>query len=281
MKNPILILVLGLTLFSCKKDEAVTPSPPPPPPADTSLVNLPEEFAALEGLFNGNGIGAAVNITEDIILFFNMDGDKYAWFEDNEVHLVKNINDADGHFSNFALDNIGAATLFNGTSIYMFDNSGINYQTMTFDLEDVDEGYIDNDVFAFSASTHQLYEWGPDNTCPFSSISAILNYSKPNACFDATEDVIWTAMINGAGNEYVWYEAPTGGLFHSPEEIENWVFENMCNGPDGLLPFDAISAACRYVKPNGIQELFFDEDGKTFTIQNVSEGIFSEIYSLY
>ncbi|MFT4660820.1 MAG: hypothetical protein ACI8XB_001088 [Patiriisocius sp.] len=28
-----------------------------------------------------------------------MDADKYAWFEDNEVHLVKDISDSHGHFS--------------------------------------------------------------------------------------------------------------------------------------------------------------------------------------
>ncbi|MFT4660819.1 MAG: putative hemolysin [Patiriisocius sp.] len=49
MKNPILILALGLTIFSCKKDETTTPTPTPTTPADTSMVNLPEEFAAQEG----------------------------------------------------------------------------------------------------------------------------------------------------------------------------------------------------------------------------------------
>jgi len=277
MKKSILLFAIALTLFSCKKEDPVIEPIIDP----VSTVNLPADFAALEGIFDGNGIGAAVNLTEDIVLFFNMDGDRYAWFEENQVHVVKSLDDPEGHFANYSGTTVGAAVLFNGTTLYFMDAPGNIYRTANFNVQDVDEGYIDFDVFTFSTNSHDLTEWGPDFTCPFPQVSAMLNWSQPNSCFNASEDTQWTAMINGNGDEFSWYYSPDGGNFGTPEEIENWVFENYCNGPGGILPFDRISAACRYVKPNGIQELFFNQDGKTFTIQNVSEGVFSEIYSLY
>jgi hypothetical protein len=85
-------------------------------------------------------------------------------------------------------------------------------------------------------------------------------------------------MANEDGDEIVEY---TSGEFQNEEDIDEWTAENNCGGPDGLLPIENIGAICRYVKPNMIQEIFFNEEGTQFCFYTVSEGIFSEIYDLY
>lgn len=281
MKKLILVSALSFLFFACKKDETDPPEAPPPPTPPVSTVNLPEEFAALENIFDGNGIGAAVNLSEDILLFFNMDGDKYAWFENNQVVFTKNISDPEGHFADYALSTVGAAALLNGSTVYLFELNGENYSVFNFDMVEIDNASTNMDAFTFSNSSFSLSQWGPDNTCPFATISAMWNFSQASACFTAFENDDYTWMVNGSGNRVVRYYSPDGGNFSPFIELENWIAVNHCLGPDGLIPFESIGAACRYVKPNMIQELFFNQDGKSFSMYTLGEGVFSEIYHLY
>ncbi len=273
MRNSILILLFLFALSACKKD-----NPAPETPTGSTI---PTEFAAIAGLFDGNGIGAAVNLTEDIAIFFNVDGDKYAWLEDDEIKVVNDLIDPDGHFGDLPLASVGAATVLNGTALYLFDLEGMTYTAITFDADDADEGWVNDHLFPFSGTTFPLTMWGPDN-CPYTSIAAMWNGSDPGtSCFGASEDVITTWMVSGPGADVVRYNAPGGGLFLDEDELENWTATNNCNGPDGLIPFESIGAACRLVRPNMIQELFFSLDGMQFSYYNVSEGEFSEVYDLY
>lgn len=276
MRNSIFILLVLLSITACKKDD---PTPQDNTPTGPSL---PEEFIAIAGLFDGNGIGAAVNLTEDIVLLFNVDGDKYAWLEDDEIKATYNVSDPDGHFGESMIQSIGAIGYLNGSTVFLFDLTGMTYTSATFDPGDADEGWINDELFTFATSTFSLTQWGVDNSCPFTSIGAIWNYSNPGfSCFGATENTTLTWMVDGLGTNYVLYSYPSSGTFVEEEELENWTAINNCNGPDGLIPFDAIGAACRLVRTNKIQELFFSEDGLQFSFYNVSEGEFSEVYDLY
>lgn len=277
MKNTVLLTLLASLLFSCTKDD----TPPTPTPGSTGPT-IPTEFQAWAGIFNGNGIGAAVNVTEDVILLFNQDGDTYAWFEDNEIKATDAINSATSIFSGYALGDVGAATLQNNSTLYFFGTDGDEYQVAGVDVNDFEGRWNEPGLINMNPTTFALTVWGPDFTCPFARIGAMWNMSNPgNSCFDQSQDIENLWMVNDLGDEVVRYNGANGGFFHPDEELENWTAENNCGGPDGLVPFTHISAACRYVLPNKIQDIFFSADGKQFCYYNVSEGVFTEIYDLY
>lgn len=275
MKNSIYILSLLLVLASCKKDD--------PSPQETSpLPILSSEFPALANLFDGNGIGAAINLHEDVLLLFNMDGDRYAWFEDNEIKATYDLSYSNGPMGSVSLNSIGAGVIQNNSSsAYFFDTSGGTYTVGSFDNDNTEGHWDDPQLFTFSA-VFDLTIYGPDNTCPFDGIGAArpLTFAGTD-CFDAQVNENHIIMFNMAGDQFVWYSFSDGGLFHNVVELDNWFAENNCGGPDGILPFDAISACCRYVTPARIQEIFFSEDGMQFCYYSVSEGVFSEVYDLY
>ncbi len=273
-----LVFVSILVLSSCKKEEAMPPSTPP----EDNTVDLPEQFAAWKNIFEGNGVGAAVNLHEDVLLLFSMEGDQYAWFEEEEIKAVYNMSDSNGPLSSYSLGSVGAAVVLNQNALYLISDDGDRYMAGSFDNDFIEGSWNNADAISFSGSVHDLYEWGPDNTCPFNSVGAMWNYSGPGSgCFDAFEEYNHYWMINNTGDEMVLYYSPSGGNFHDVEELENWTAENNCGGADGLLPFEAVSAVCRIVYPNRITEVFFSEDGTQFTYYNVSEGEFSEVYDLY
>lgn len=279
MKNHIYILLAMFVLISCSKDE----TPNENGNNDPSGPTLPTEFQDFAGIFDGEGVGAAINLTEDIVILFSTEGDRYAWFEEGEVHAVRSFSDQESHFDDdFRIDQVGAATLVNNSTAYFFDTLGSHYSTATFDPADADEGWNNSNLFSFSSNLHDLTEWGPDNTCPFAAVGAAWPWTDPNEdCFDASIDDEWIHMVNKAGDEYVYYYSPDGGSFDPAEELENWTATNNCNGPDGLIPFEKVGAAFRYIRPNMIQEIFFNEDGTQFCYYAVSEGEFSEVYNLY
>lgn len=276
MKNSIYLLLLVLALSACTKDDPVIQETVPSGP------ELPPEFAAFANIFDGNGVGAAINLTEDIVILFNQNGNRYAWFEEGEVHAVRDFSDPLSHFDDdFQFNAVGAATLLNNTTAYFFSVEGDQYTTASFNAADADEGWNNSNLLTFSSTVHDLTEWGPDNTCPFQAIGAAWPWTDPNTdCFDATLDDDWIHMVNKFGDEYVYYESPNGGSFEAAEELENWTATNNCNGPDGLIPFDTIGAVFRYISPNKIEEIIFSEDGSQFCFYAVSEGVFSEVYNI-
>jgi len=265
------------TLFvSCAKEDAAPDTMEDPVPIDPVI---PEEFQAFSGIFDGEGIGCAVNLTKDVLLIFNKSGNKYAWFEEQEIKVIQDVTDNDGPFQDCPFNNIGAIGHWVDSRIYFFDDEGENYSYFDFDPEDVEGSWNDNSLFVFASNSWETYQWGPDNTCPFAKIGAMWAYSSPGTnCFDAAEyeGAIW--MANEDGDEIVYY---TNNTFQDEKDIDEWTAENNCGGPDGLIPFTNIGAVCRYVKANMIQELFFTEDGTQFCYYTVSEGVFSEIYDLY
>jgi hypothetical protein len=262
-----------VAISSCKKED----TPAPATPIDT----FPAEFQALRGIFNGEGIGAAVNLSEDVILLFNLDGSRYAWFEENEIKAEYQLSDNDGHFDGLAFNDIGAAVLMYEYRIYFFDEDGERYTSADFDPENVEGGWNNSNLFSFNSGFSEVESWGPDNTIPYFEVGAMWNFSDPGTdCFDAEENYDGMWIVNGAGTKMIYWQ-PLTFVWGDEYDTEDWTAENNCGGPDGLMPYDRIGAACRYVKPNLIQELFFNEDGTKFWYYTVSEGVFSEVLSLY
>jgi len=276
MKKSILALLCVATLFSCKKEDTAPQSNTPTNPPVES------DFVALNGVFDGDGVGAAVNLTEDIVILFSQDGERYAWFEEGLIQLERDMNAANSHFADLALDGIGAATVLNNGQLYAFDLTGDMYNKIDYSVAAVDEGWNDPSVFSFNSPVYPIAIWGVDNSYPYEAVTAAWSYSDPGtSCFDATSEQLNIWMMSESGDEYARWSFPNGGTFVESDELENWTAENNCGGPDGLMPFNAISAAFRIIHPNKIQEVFFNEDGTKYCYYAVSEGVFSEIYDLY
>ncbi len=289
MKNLITLLILSTLLFACKKEKPadnITNEYYTVVECDTTThdsletILLPTEFQDWANIFDGEGVGAAINLTEDILVLFNLEGTKFAWFEDQQIMAEYDLSQNNHFLENCPFSTITAGMVINQNRFYIINEDGDEYTSGTFDVANASGSFDDDDFLNFSGSTNNLSEWG-DDSIPFSGIEAMWNFSYPNSsCFDAMADYDYYWMIDANGDEIVSYFSPYGS-FEPSYEISNWTAENNCNGQDGLIPFDAVGAACRYVKPNTIQEIFFSLDGTQFCYHNVSEGVFSEVYNLY
>ena len=275
MKQFMLILALVLSLAACKKEETTTtPDTSDPGPAWS------EKYTALAGIFEGEGIGAACNVSDDVVVFFNVEGTRFAWLEDAEIQWVGSVNDATSPFEDCPISNVGAAVITNSNRFYVYDLDGENYVGSTIS-NDLTEGWMNPDLISWYSSTSQTYQWGDDGTNPFGTIGAMWRFSNTGSdCFDASESSQFTWMLNGNGTKVSRYDG-SNGEFDEELPLSNWTAENNCGGPDGLLPFESVGAACRIVYPNMIQDVFFNSEGTQFCYYSVSEGVLSEVFDLY
>ena len=292
MKNiSNLTLLLILLLCSCSKEEPIGENGSMAEPK----TEIPAPFTALAGLFDGNGIGAAVDLDEEVMLLFNMDGDKYAWYEDEEVKAIYDLQDANGPLSDIPLSSVGAAgrvAVYDAgkATIYFVTTEGDSYCAGRIDNTGNEKGmtgnqkgqYADSDLVDFSGVIHELRVWGPNDTCPYSRIGAIRTLTRlDDNCFDSTLNQYILNMFNGMGNEFVFYRTSTGGSFYSPTKFKYYTAENNCGGPDGVMPIESIAAAGTYLTRAINYEVFFSEDGKSLFFYRASEGIIDQVYPLY
>jgi hypothetical protein len=276
MKKFVFIFAMGLALASCNKDSDE------PNNNEAPANPLPEQYRALRGIFDGNGVGAAADIGMGVILLFNQDGDRYAWFEDGEIKVELDLDDSESIFRNSELDKVGAATLTTESRLYIFNVEGEQYTFANFNPDHVEEGWDDEDLFDWSQGVSQTYQWGPDNTIAFDRVSAMWTLANPgDGCYDAFVEYRTMNMADGNGDRLQPYDIP--GFFFSdgPFDTRLWTAENNCGGPDGLIPFDRIGAACRYIEPNKIEEILFSVDGTRFCYYIASVGEVSEVFDLY
>ncbi len=276
MKKVLFYLLFSLVFIACNKDDDDTKTTAP---AENPI---PQKYRGLQGIFDGNGIGAATDLGMGVMLLFNQDGDKYAWYEDEEVKVVLDLDDSESIFRDSQLSSVGAACLTTASRLYIFNTEGEQYTFTDFDATDVEGGWNDEDLFEWSSGFSNTNQWGPDNTIAFDRVSAMWTLANPgDGCFDAFIEYQTMNMADGNGDQMQPYDIP--GFFFSdgPFDTDLWTAENNCGGADGLIPFDRISAACRYIEPNRIDELLFSADGTQFCFYTVSEGIVSEVFDLY
>jgi len=274
MKNVILLALMGAILFSCNKDKDDGPS-------NNSGSNIPAEFKAFKDLFNGNGIGAAVNLKNDVILLFNIDGDQYAWFEDNEIKAVFSLDDNENAFSSSILETIGAAALMSETRLVIFDATGENFTFADFNSNDVSGNWDDADFLSWTSQSNPISEWG-DGNYALNGLSAMWNLSNTgDTCMAATVQIDIINMVDGNGDTMQPFSAEGNYFSNGPFPTEIFTARNNCSGEDGMMPFEEIGAACSYVNGGKIKDIIFNAEGNQFTFYTVSEGVFSEIYDLY
>lgn len=266
-------MLISIILISCNKDNDDGPN-------NNSNSNIPAEFRAFEDLFNGNGIGAAVNLRDDVILLFNMDGDQYAWFEDNEIKAAFSLSENESAFNSSSLKTVGAAGLTSENRLVIFDAAGENFTFADFNTNNISESWDDEDFFSWNSESNPIADWG-DGNYALDGLSALWNLSNTgDTCMAATVDIDIINMVDGDGDTMQPFSADGNFFSNGPFPTEIFSARNNCGGENGLMPFERIGAACSYVEGDEIRDIVFNADGNQFTFYTVSEGEFSEIYEL-
>lgn len=275
MKNVFLLTLFLSILFSCTKDD---PNVDIPDPIDNKL---PEDFKALFNIFDGEGIGAATNLNDDIMLFISTEGTEYAWFENNEIKRTGRIDEEDGLFDGLAFSTIGGMIDYDEERLVVFNKVGGTYQWINLEPDMIKGNYNSNSHFTFSEFTYQLWEWGEDNSCPFDEVSAMFGFSKEaKGCTVEEDDDLYLWMVNEDGDKVVRY-IKEAAVFESEIKIDQWRSNSICGGAPTLFPMSGIGAACVYDPDGGVyKELYFSPDGEKMTILTPSLESFSEVYDL-
>lgn len=274
MKNVIYLGLIGIILVSCNKDDDDSPN-------NNSTSNIPSEFSAFEDSFDGNGIGAAVNLKNDVILLFNIDGDQYAWFENNEIKAVFHLDNNESAFRSSALETVGAAGLMSETRLVIFDAAGENFTFADFNANNVSGNWDEVDFFSWTSESNPIAEWG-DGNYALEGLSALWNLSNVgDTCMAATVQIDIINMVDGNGDTMQPFSAQGNFFSNGPFPTQIFTARNNCDGDDGMMPFEEIGAACSYVDGSEIKDIIFNAEGNQFTFYTVSEGVFSEIYDLY
>jgi len=274
MKKLIFFLAMGLAVASCKKDGD--------DPSDNQAPTnpLPEQYREMRGIFNGNGVGAAADLAPGVVLLFNQDGDRYAWLEDGEIKVERELDDSESIFRDSDMETVGAATRTAAGQISIFNASGEQFASASFNANAVENGSENAHLFSWNGSPENTSAWSSNTT--FSQISAMWTLTKPgDDCFDATVVFETVNMANGSGDQLQPYFIPGDFFSDGPFATHLWKAKNNCGGDDGVTPFDRIAAACRYIHGDRTEEVLFSEDGTRFCYYTVSEGIMSEVFELY
>ena len=270
-------VVLSFIMFSCT--ESVIIEPIDQEPMAENL--LPTEFKALFNIFDGAGLGAAVNLSDDVLLLFSKDGQEYAWFEDREIKRTGRLDEQGGQFENLAFSAIGAANPFNDDQIALFNTVGGTYQWLRFDSEMIKGNSSNNNLFELDNGTSSLWEWGNDNSCPFDKVGAVMPFSKtPEGCTSIGDDDDFIWMLNVDGDKLTRYKKETSD-FDEIVELEQWRSQNVCGGFPAIFPINTIGAACVFEEDGqDSQELFFTREGTEMVVLNGTRGIVSDVFSL-
>ncbi|MEM9052828.1 MAG: hypothetical protein AAGC47_12315 [Bacteroidota bacterium] len=279
MRNAILLLSITILLFACDKDDD-NPSNSSTPAEN----NLPERYKSLKGIFNGNGIGAAATLGEGVILFFNQDGDQYAWYENQEIKVVRNVDDSESIFRNGPFTSIGAAARTSQGRLALVNSTGNLFYSVNFTPSSIEGGWSNPDLITSSDPQRSITFWGESggNTISFNTVSVLWNLTRVgDECLEAEVEFERVYMANGVRNEMQPYFTPGDFYSDGPFNINLWRATNRCGGNDGTIPFTSISAAARNIRSNSVEEILFNADGTQFCFYTVGEGVVSEIYDLY
>lgn len=275
MKRFLSLATVSFLLFSCNSDDDNDSSP-----STSTQSEIPSEYQALEGIFNGNGVGAATDLGVGVVLLFNQNGNQYAWFEDEAIQATFSISDEASIFRDLPFTRLGAATRTAEGRLCVFDSEGERFAFADIDTDAVTGGSSNPDILSWEAQSEQTENWMGSSA--FNKISAMWTIANPNdACFGATIEYEEILMANGEGTRLQPYFIPGQFFSNGPFDVNILVIENNCGGQNGVNPFTSISAACRYIEPTRIDELLFSANGMQFCFYTVSEGVVSEVYDLY
>ena len=285
MKTYRVLIQIGLSLImtslislSCSKD-----------PLDAVRDKIPGAFQYLAGIFDGEGVGAVLDLRRATVLF-NPAGDQYAWVENGEIKVIRRIDDSLSPFRKTILGSIGPSFLSIPKTAYFFDRSGSRYTTATYDFKDVAGKWDDPDLFSFSNKSYGPRDWGGRDECPFTTIGAIWEYQVNRFCSYYAPDYYAVYMTNGDGNlftQYAFSKERFGGVVNAVNQYEIYT----CDGEDGdkhqtamgQIPFSSIRAVMTYYGTGSLPvgEVFFISDGKQFGYNQFETGEVLGPFDLY
>jgi len=211
----------------------------------------PVTFQSWVDLFE-DGVGAATNVRDDIVILFNGAGTEYAWFHDRKIKGEKfSVADAAGPLGDIPFDAVGSAVLFEDGSIYLMNKQGTKYAPYKFTSATV-SGVPQNVPFGEYSSVNDINDWGTNDDHPFAVEGMGAAVKRIN-----TNQNVSMYLFNNDGDEYVAYE---NGQFSPVTKFADW-------GPaDQHEEFTVVGAATRIQFGSTEHNIFFNKDGTEFVI---------------
>ena len=278
---PVIILLAAICFASCSKEKL-----------DVVRNRIPAPFKYLAGLFDGDGIGAAVAISPNVQILFNQSGDRYAWIENDSLMDERDIADPEGLFSLLTLDDVGAGALAGFRKFYLFNRAGSRFIEVIFHSTDTEGQWANPRFFTFQHSPYPVDKWGLERACPFTEIGAVWDYYAISDCSEFPKNAI--RMVNRAGSEYVDYDLETERFGDNPFYISNYPLNSCEIDPinkvssirkkdSAYLPLEVVDAASIYYNKDNkaAGELFFTDGGKKFGFREFDSTEFQGPFSIY
>lgn len=214
----------------------------------------PVTFQPWVDLFE-DGVGAATNVRDDIVILFNGAGTEYAWFHDRQIKGGKfSVADPAGPLGDIPFDAVGSAVLFNDGNIYLMNKAGTKYAPYTFSPGAV-SGEPQNSPFGSFSGPYDINEWGNNDDHPF----AVEGMGAATRRINIPSGINYSMyLFNNNGDEYVRYE--DGDFLQVTTDFADW-------GPtDQHEEFTVVGAATRIQLGSTEHNIFFNKEGTEFVI---------------
>ena len=212
----------------------------------------PVTFKPWVDLFE-DGVGAATNVRDDIVILFNGAGTEYAWFHDRQIKgETYSIADDTAPLGVVPFDAVGSALLFEEGAIYLMNKEGTKYAPFKF--SGTVSGDPQNTTFGSYSGVFDINQWGSNNH-PF----AVEGMGAATKRINVTSSGINHSMylFNNDGDRYVLYQ---DGTFGSVTDFADW-------GPaDQHEEFTVVGAATRIQLGETEHNIFFNKEGTEFVI---------------
>lgn len=276
LTNTLCLAAILLIASSCSKDN------------NNGGDDLPTVFQDFATVFDGEGIGGIINLTFEAQLLINMDGTRYAWFEQDKVQKEWALQDPTGPFRNIEVTSIETGMILqwatNPANLFIVYGEGNNYMNCNIYGDPTAAGNWDNSGFYFDDFRGQqevVPKWGANGTFDLPSIGACMrtNYI---GCLDdlviKSEEYILIDQEGSALAQYV-----VDGLVNRPSQdigtITNVVGAG-CPPDNHELPLSTVGAATIYDSSStALYALYFSADGKSFCYYEEDSRVMSEVFS--
>ncbi|PKD44677.1 thiol-activated cytolysin family protein [Rhodohalobacter barkolensis] len=212
----------------------------------------PVTFRSWVDLFD-DGVGAATNVKDDIVILFNGAGTEYAWFHDRQIKgEIYSIADNAAPLGVVPFDAVGSALLFEEGNIYLMNKEGTKYAPFKFTPGPL-SGEPQNTQFGSYSSVFDINQWGSDNH-PF----AVEGMGAATKRINIPSGINYSMyLFNNDGDRYVGYQ---DGTFSAVTDFADW-------GPaDQHEEFTVVGAATRIKLGATEHNIFFNKDGTEFVI---------------
>lgn len=213
----------------------------------------PVTFQPWVDLFE-DGVGAATNVRDDIVILFNGAGTEYAWFHDRQIKgETYSIADTTAPLGVVPFDAVGSALLFDDGKIYLMNKEGTKYAPYAFSPGTV-SGEPQNSPFGNYSATFDINEWGNNDNHPF-AVEGMGAATKRINIPSGVDNSMY--LFNNNGDKYVGYQ---DGTFGSVTDFANW-------GPaDQHEEFTVVGVATCIQLGATEHNIFFNKEGDEFVI---------------